>query len=95
MREQNGQSKKPSYVTRYYDEGLRNLRQSSDEYYLQNKPMTIEDVYRLFLEQRLNMRVVVDYYFLLRQTERRYETLKMGGLTWSWDALAFVGLPVA
>jgi hypothetical protein len=68
-------------VTRYYDEDLRNLRQSSDEYYLQNKPMTIEDVYRLFLEQRLNMRVVVDYYFLLRQTEQRYETLKMGGMT--------------
>ena len=78
MKEQNELSKKPSFVTRYYDENLRNLRQSSDEYYLQNKPMTIEDVYRLFLEQRLNMRVVIDYYFLLRQTEGRYETLKMG-----------------
>ena len=81
MREQNEQSKKPSFVMRFYDEELRNLRQSSNEYYLQNKPMTIEGVYRLFLEQRLNMRIVVDYYFLLRQTECRYETLKMNSLT--------------
>ena len=43
--------------------------------------MTIEDVYRLFLEQRLDMRIVIDYYFLLRQTACRYETLKMNSLT--------------
>jgi hypothetical protein len=41
--------------------------------------MTIEDVYRLFLAQRLNMRVVIDYYFLLLKTERHYETLKTSG----------------
>ena len=80
MKEQNEQAKAPSYVARYYDEELRNLRQSSDEYYVLNKPMTIEDIYRLFLAQRLNMRVVIDYYFLLLKTERRYETLKTSGL---------------
>jgi hypothetical protein len=79
MKEQNEQAKTPSYVARYYDEELCNLRQSSEDYYVLNRPMTIEDVYRLFLEQRLNMRVVIDYYFLLLKTERRYETLKTSG----------------
>ena len=31
-------------------------------------------------DSELSMRVVVDYYFLWRQTEQRYETLKMGGM---------------
>jgi hypothetical protein len=79
IKEQNEQTKTPSYAMRYYGEDMRNLRQPSDEYYVQNKPMTIEDVYRLFLEQRLNMRVVMDYNYLLLKTEHRYETLKTSG----------------
>ena len=79
MRETNEGKQKPVYVARYYDEELRSLRQPTDEYYLQNKALTISDVYRLFVHQRLDMRVVMDYYYILRSTGHRYETLKFDG----------------
>ncbi len=41
--------------------------------------MRIQDVYRLYLQRRLNMRVLVDYADTLRRNNGKNETLKGGG----------------
>ena len=42
--------------------------------------MAIQDIYRLYLQHRLNMHVLATYADTLRQHNGKYETLKGGGL---------------
>lgn len=81
IRERNGQATRPSVVARYYDDGLRDLRSREDDAFQSVPKPTIQHVYRLFLQHRLNMRVLMDYGFVLCQTAGKHETLQGGGMT--------------
>lgn len=80
IRERNEQAAGQSVVARYYDEELRHLRSAQDDAFQSVPKPTIQHVYRLFLQHRLNMRVLMDYGFVLRQTAGKNETLRGGGL---------------
>ena len=45
-----------------------------------NGILKIQKVYELFLQRKLNMRLLMDYYFVLRKMAGENETFRGGGL---------------
>lgn len=80
IRETNEMAEKPSVLARYYDEELLDLRQQPANEVPTVSKMTIEYIYQQYLQNRLDMRMLLDYYYVLRQSKGKYETLKGGGM---------------
>lgn len=80
IRETNETAAKPSALALCYDEELQNLRKRADGEVPTAFKLTIQYVYRQYLEHQLDMRLLLDYYHVLRQSRAKYETLKGGGL---------------
>lgn len=79
IREQNQQTKQPR-VAQYYPETLRDLRQRSAADDGTSQTLDVQQLYRLSQQGRLNIRLLMDYCYVLRVTKGRYEKLKAGGM---------------
>lgn len=79
IKERNAQARSLSRVTQYYPENLRTLRQSENDDLSTSASLKLQHVYNLFLQRRLNMRLLMDYYFLLRQGKEKKYTPSKGG----------------
>ena len=79
IRETNEAAAKPSALALCYDEELQDLRQRSDGDVPTVSKLTIQYVYRQYLRHQFDMRLLLDYYHVLRQSKGKYETLKGGG----------------
>ena len=80
IRENNEMAEKPSVLASCYDEELLNLRQRVDNEVKAVSQFKIQYVYQNYLKHQLDMRLLLDYYHVLRQTNGKNETLKGGGL---------------
>ena len=65
IKEKNEQSKRLQRVVQYYPEHLQLLRQSDDEVLPAIAVPKIEQIYELFLQGKLDVRLLMDYYFVL------------------------------
>lgn len=89
IRETNEMAEKPSILARCYDEELLNLRQHADNEVHTLSHLTIQYVYKQYLQHKLDMRLLLDYYFVLCKQKGKYETLKGGGLLGSLGVRRF------
>ena len=80
IKERNAQARNLPRVTQYYPEDLRTLRQSGNDDLSMSASLKLQHVYDLFLQHRLNMRLLMDYYFLLLQGKEKI-TPKVGWAT--------------
>ena len=80
IREQNQQASKQLRIVQYYPEQLRELRLPgvADEQ-LAQVPDVVQ-MYRFYKQGLLDMRLLMDYCYVLRSAAGRHETLKDGGL---------------
>ena len=79
IRETNEMAEKPSILALCYDEELQNLRQRTNNELKAVSQLKIEYVYQQYLRHKLDMGLLLDYYYVLRQTKGKNETLKGGG----------------
>ena len=89
IRETNEMAKKPSALAQCYGEELRDLRQPRAEELPIASKLTIQYLYKQYLHHKLDMCLLLDYYFVLRKNSGKYETLKGGGLFDSWGVRRF------
>ena len=89
IRETNEMAEKPSALAHCYSEEIRNLRQSSTEELPTASKLTIQYLYKKYLRHQMDMRLLLDYYYVLRKNSGKYETLKGGGLFDSWGVRRF------
>ena len=89
IRETNEMAEKPSALAQCYSEELRDLRQRSAEELSTASKLTIQYLYKQYLHHQLDMRLLLDYYFVLRKNSGKYESLKGGGLPGFWGARRF------
>ena len=89
IRETNEMAVKPSALALCYDEELQNLRRRADNDLQTASHLTIQYIYQQYLQHRLDMRLLLDYYNVLRRSNGKYETLKGGGLLDSWGVRRF------
>ena len=89
IRETNEMAEKPSALAQCYVEELRFLRQSGIEELTTASKLTIQYLYKKYLKHQLDMRLLLDYYFVLRKNSGKYETLKGGGVFDSWGVRRF------
>lgn len=90
IRETNSQAKRLPRLVKCYPEELQELRQSEDDLLNPSEVPTIRQMYSLFLQRQLNMRAVLDYYYVLCQTKGKFETSKGGD--WTDHVLGGFGL---
>ena len=74
IRETNEMSEKPSALAQCYGEELRDLRQPSAEELPTASKLTIQYLYKQYLRHSLDMRLLMDYYFVLRKNSGKYES---------------------
>ena len=74
IREANEMAVKPSVLASCYDEELLNLRQRADNEVKAVSQFKIQYVYQQYLRHQLDMRLLLDYYHVLRQTNGKNET---------------------
>ncbi len=79
IRETNEMAKKPSALARCYGEELQDLRSSSYNDLSYASDMNIQYIYMRYLQHHMDMRLLMDYYFLLHETKGKHESLKGGG----------------
>lgn len=89
IRETNEMAEKPSALAQCYDEELRDLRQQRAEELPTASKLTIQYLYKQYLLHQLDMQLLLDYYFMLRRNNGKYETLKGGGLLDSFGVRRF------
>ena len=89
IRETNEMAEKPSALAQCYDEELRDLRQPRAEELPTASKLTIQHLYKQYLLHQLDMCLLLDYYFMLRRNNGKYETLKGGGLLDSFGVRRF------
>lgn len=89
IRENNEIAEKPSVLARCYDEELQTLRQPANDEVQTVSQLTIQYVYRQYLHHQLDMGLLLDYYYVLRKYQGKYETLKGGGPLGSWGVRRF------
>lgn len=80
IREQNEQVQKLPRMTQFYPEELQMLRKPGYDGQTANGVLTLQQVFQIYLQHRLNMQVLMDYCYVLRKTEGRYETIKGHGV---------------
>ena len=80
VREVNETANKPAISVRCYDEELQALRQPADHELQAVSQLNIQYVYQQYLRRKLDLHLLLDYYFVLRKCQGKYETLKGGGL---------------
>ena len=76
IRETNEMAEKPSALAQCYGEELRDLRLSGAEELPTASKLTIQYLYKQYLRHSLDMRLLLDYYFVLRKNSGQYESLK-------------------
>ena len=79
IRETNEMAEKPSALAQCYGEELCYLRRSGDEEQMIPSDLTVKYLYKKYLQNHLDMRLLLDYYFVLKNS-RNNETMKGGGL---------------
>lgn len=79
IRETNEMAEKPSALAQCYGEELRDLRQNAENEVHTISHLNIQHVYQQYLHHKLDMRLLLDYYMVLRKQKGKYETLKGGG----------------
>ena len=89
IRETNEMAEKPSVLAQCYSEELRDLRQLRAEELPTASKLTIQYLYKQYLLHQLDMCLLLDYYFMLRRNNGKYETLKGGGLLDSFGVRRF------
>ena len=89
IRETNEMAEKPSVLAQCYSEELRDLRQPRAEELPTASKLTIQYLYKQYLLHQLDMQLLLDYYFMLRRNNGKYETLKGGGLLDSFGVRRF------
>ena len=89
IRETNEMAEKPSVLASCYDEDLLNLRQRVDNEVKVVSQFNIQYLYKQYLQHRLDMRLLLDYYYVLRKTNGKNETLKGGGFLGSFGVRRF------
>ena len=89
IRETNEMAEKPSVLAQCYSEELRDLRQQRAEELPTASKLTIQYLYKQYLLHQLDMCLLLDYYFMLRRNNGKYETLKGGGLLDSFGVRRF------
>lgn len=89
IRETNEMAEKPSALAQCYDEELRDLRQPRAEELPTASKLTIQHLYKQYLLHQLDMCLLLDYYFMLRRNNGKYESLKGGGLLDSFGVRRF------
>ena len=89
IRETNEMAEKPSVLAQCYSEELRDLRQQRAEELPTASKLTIQYLYKQYLLHQLDMCLLLDYYFMLRRNNGKYETLKGGGLLDSFGVQRF------
>ena len=90
IKEKNEQSKRLQRVVKFYPEHLQLLRQSEDEVLPAAVVPKIEQIYALFLQGKLNMRLLMDYYFVLCNTGGKGERYR--GNQWTDGVMASLGV---
>ena len=89
IRETNEMAEKPSLLARYYDEELLDLRQQPANEVSTVSKMTIEYIYQQYLQNKLDLGLLLDYYYVLQKSNAKYETLKGGSLLDAWGVRRF------
>jgi len=89
IRETNEMAEKPSALAQCYGEELQELRKTGIDELETASNLTIQYIYKQYLHHRLDMRLLLDYYFVLRKNSGKYETLKGGGLLDSFGVRRF------
>ena len=89
IRETNEMAEKPSVLAQCYSEELRDLRQPRAEELPTASKLTIQYLYKQYLLHQLDMCLLLDYYFMLRRNNGKYETLRGGGLLDSFGIRRF------
>ena len=80
IRETNETSENLSKLALIYDVDIQTLRQHADNEVKSVSQFKIQYLYQQYLQNRLDMRMLLDYYYVLRQSKGKYETLKGGGM---------------
>lgn len=89
IRETNEMAEKPSALAHCYTEELRDLRKPLKEELPTVSKLTIQFLYKQYLKHRLDMHLLLDYYFVLRKNSGKYETVKGGGMFDAWGIRRF------
>ena len=89
IRETNEMAVKPSALAQCYGEELCYLRRQGAEELPTASKLTIQYLYKPYLRHSLDMRLLMDYYFVLRKNSGKYESLKGGGLPSFWGVRRF------
>ena len=89
IRETNEMAEKPSTLAHCYTEELRDLRKPLKEELPTVSKLTIQYLYKQYLKHRLDMHLLLDYYFVLRKNCGKYETVKGGGMFDAWGIRRF------
>lgn len=89
IRETNEMAEKPSALAQCYGEELCYLRRQGAEELPTASKLTIQYLYKQYLRHSLDMRLMMDYYFVLRKNSGKYESLKGGGLPGFWGVRRF------
>ena len=89
IREVNESTENLSKLAHIYDEDLQTLRQHADNEVKSVSQFKIQYLYQQYLQNRLDMRMLLDYYYVLRHSKGKYETLKGGGLLGSMGIRRF------
>ena len=90
IKEKNEQTKRLQRVMQFYPEHLQLLRQSDEEVLPATVVPKIEQIYELFLKGKLNMRLLMDYYFVLSNTGGKGERYRGG--QWADEMMASLGV---
>ena len=90
IREQNEQQRKRPRVVQAYPEHLRSLRQTDDEPLSPNITPRLQQLYDCYRNGRLDMRLLMDYYFTLINSPADYEPFRGG--SWRERLLGWGGM---
>lgn len=90
VKEKNEQTNRMQRVVQYYPEHLQLLRQSDDEVLPATVVPKLEQIYDLFLKGKLNIRLLMDYYFVLCKTGGKGERYRGG--QWTDKLMASLGI---
>jgi hypothetical protein len=80
IRETNEVAEKPSVLAFCYDEEILHLRQRTDHEVKAVSQFKIQYVYQQYLKHQMDMGLLLDYYYVLRKTNGKNETLKSEGI---------------
>lgn len=79
IREANETAAQSTVLAPCYDQELLGLRQRADNELRAVSQLNIQYVFQQYLQRKLDMRLLLDYYYVLRQSNGKFETLKAGG----------------